>query len=61
MQVALHAIHYANSSHHLQETVMEKDRSAQNNEKKGSGIFLWILIGINVALAVLFVIKFIWG
>lgn len=40
---------------------MEKDQSAENNGKKESGVFLWIFIGLNVAFALLFLIKFIWG
>jgi hypothetical protein len=64
MQGDLHEINSANNfngSNHLQETVMEKNQSEANNEKKGSGIFFWIFIGINVAFAILFAIKFIWG
>jgi hypothetical protein len=61
MQGVLHAIHHANSTNHLQENVMETNANAENNEKSGSGFFLWIFIGINVAFAVLVVIRFIWG
>jgi hypothetical protein len=39
---------------------METNKSAENNGKKGSGIIFWIFIGIDVAFAILFVIKFIW-
>jgi hypothetical protein len=36
-------------------------QGAAAGEEKGSGIFLWVFIGLNVAFAILFIIKFFWG
>jgi hypothetical protein len=40
---------------------MEKNHSGETQKGKGSGIYLWIFIGVNIAFAILAVIKFIWG
>jgi len=38
-----------------------KAQGGTAGEEKGSGIFLWVFIGINVAFAILFIIKFFWS
>lgn len=39
----------------------DNEEKKENKEEKGSGIFLWIFIGINVLFALLFLIKvFLW-
>ena len=36
---------------------MEMNQNAENPVKKGSGIYFWIFIGVNIALAILVVTK----
>jgi hypothetical protein len=51
----------------VKETAMAKTKNIETTEKKeaaeekGSGMFLWIFIGINVLFAILFLVKFFWS
>jgi hypothetical protein len=40
---------------------MKKNQHTENTEDKGSGIFFWIFIGLNVVLAITAVIRFLLG
>ena len=40
---------------------MEMNQNTENMGKEGSGIFLWIFIGINIAFAIIVVIKIFLG
>jgi hypothetical protein len=44
-----------------QATLKDQAAGETAGEEKGSGIFLWVFIGLNVAFAILFIIKFFWG
>jgi hypothetical protein len=41
--------------------MQKSTRKKEAAEEKGSGIFLWIFLGINVLFAILFIIRFFWG